>query len=242
MLDLFSEFVHDGAMSSFETRQISGLQTHVLNGAAPKPRAIVLFHGFGADYNDLVPLAEMLGLRQDTTWYFPNGMQEVIMGPGMAGRAWFQIDMSRIEQAMVKGQHFDLSTHRPSGLDRARDRVGTFYSDICSRHDEVILGGFSQGAMLSTELAFTQSRKPDGLVLMSGALIDEANWKKWATSCRGVRFIQSHGKNDVILGYQFAERLYDLLLEAGLEGEFVPFSGGHEIPPKVISKIAEFLS
>jgi phospholipase/carboxylesterase len=230
-----------GAMSNFETKQIAGLQTHILNGR-PLGRAVVLFHGFGADYNDLIPLAEMMGLSSDTTFYFPNGVQEAIIGPGMTGRAWFQIDMARIEQAMIKGQHFDLSTHRPGGLDRARDKVGQFYSEICSKHKQVYIGGFSQGAMLATEIAFTASRKPDGLVLMSGALIDEKNWKVLAKTCSGMRFIQSHGKNDVILGYQFAERLYDLLIEAGLEGEFISFSGGHEIPPKVISQISEFLS
>lgn len=228
-------------MSKIETKQIAGLQTHVLLGK-PLGRAVILFHGFGADYNDLLPLADMMSRSKDTTWYFPNGLQEVIIGPGMAGRAWFQIDMARIEAAMVKGQHYDLSAHRPSGLDKARDKVGQFYSEVCALHKQVYIGGFSQGAMLATEIALTAQRKPDGLVLISGALIDEKNWKALAPSCRGMRFIQSHGKNDVILGFQFAERLHEMLTEAGLEGEFIPFNGGHEIPPKVISQVASFLA
>lgn len=227
-------------MAQIQTLQIAGLQTHYLPGQNSET-AVVLFHGYGADYNDLLPLAEMMGLSSNVSWYFPNGLQEIIIGPGMSGRAWFQIDMNRIEQAMIRGQHFDLSTHRPQGLDRARDRVAQFYDEVVQRHKKVFIGGFSQGAMLSTEIALTNKRKPQGLILMSGALIDEKSWKALAPSCRGLRFIQSHGKNDVILGYEFAERLYDLLTEAGLEGEFITFSGGHEIPPKVIDKISSFL-
>jgi predicted esterase len=43
------------------------------------------------------------------------------------------------------------------------------------------------------------------------------------------------------LGYEFAEKLFEVLSDAGLDGEFISFSGGHEIPPKVITQIASFL-
>jgi predicted esterase len=43
------------------------------------------------------------------------------------------------------------------------------------------------------------------------------------------------------LGYEYAEKLHGLLDRSGLYGEFVSFSGGHEIPPKAIDKIASYL-
>lgn len=226
-------------MANFETKNIAGLQTNVIAGR-PGGRAVIIFHGYGADFTDLMPVADMMGLR-DVTWYFPNGTQQVIIGGGMSGRAWFPIDMDRIEKQMVKGEHFDFTNHRPQGIDRARDLATKFYDEVAKSHNQVYLGGFSQGAMLATEIALTAKRKPDGLVLMSGVLLDEPNWKKLATKLNGVRFIQSHGKNDVILGYEFGEKLFEMLTDAGLDGNFIQFSGGHEIPPKVIQQIASFL-
>lgn len=226
-------------MANFETKNIAGLQTNVIAGR-PGGRAVIIFHGYGADFTDLMPVADMMGLR-DVTWYFPNGTQQVIIGGGMSGRAWFPIDMDRIEKQMIKGEHFDFTNHRPQGIDRARDLATKFYEEVAKSHNQVYLGGFSQGAMLATEIALTAKRKPDGLVLMSGVLLDEPNWKKLAAKLSGVRFIQSHGKNDVILGYEFGEKLFEMLTDAGLDGNFIQFSGGHEIPPKVIQQIASFL-
>jgi phospholipase/carboxylesterase len=183
-----AEFGQNALMGFFETKNIAGLQTNVIQGK-PGGRAIIVFHGYGADFNDLMPIADMMNLN-DVTWYFPNGTQQVIVGPGFTGRAWFPIDMDRIEAAMVQGKHYDLTKHRPSGIDRARDLAMKLYDEVAKSHREVYLGGFSQGAMLATEVAMNANRKPEGLVLMSGVLIDEANWAKWATKLSGLRFIQ----------------------------------------------------
>ena len=222
-------------------KQFGSLKGLCLEGSQGGP-CVVLFHGYGADASDLLPLAEMLSMNPNITWVFPEAPLEVIIGPGFYGKAWFSIDAKRLEQAMVNGEPADLSQSEPKGLDEARKRVMSLYDDLVQRHNLVVVGGFSQGAMLATELSFSAKKKPSGLVLMSGALISEPRWRTLAQSCSGLPFIQTHGKNDVILGYQYAENLYSLLNDAGLAGDFVGFSGGHEIPPKVIERIGQFLS
>jgi phospholipase/carboxylesterase len=227
-------------MSQIVSRQIANLDCSVIEGTAPK-KAIIFLHGFGADKSDLVPLADMISRAKDTTWIFPNGIMEVIVGPGFSGRAWFTIDMDRLERAMRNGQHEDFSHKRPPGLDQARERVMKLYNEVRSKYETVILGGFSQGAMLATEITLRAPKKPDGLVIMSGVLIDRDNWIKLAKDSPAVRYIQSHGKNDAILGFSQAEALNEALVDAGWDGEFISFSGGHEIPPKVIEKIGRFV-
>jgi phospholipase/carboxylesterase len=226
-------------MSQVVSRQMANLDCSLIEGSTPK-KAIIFLHGYGADKSDLIPLAEMISRAKDTTWIFPNGIMEVIIGPGFRGRAWFTIDMARLERAMRSGQHEDFSVKRPPGLDQARERVMKLYNEVREKYPLVYLGGFSQGAMLATEIAIHSKKKPEGLVIMSGVLADPA-WQKLAKEMPGLRYLQSHGKNDAILAYDQAEKLNEVLNDAGWEGEFIPFSGGHEIPPKVIEKIARFV-
>jgi phospholipase/carboxylesterase len=115
------------------------------------------------------------------------------------------------------------------------------YDELIKKHSKIILGGFSQGAMLATEVTLTHPRKPAGLVIMSGTLICADRWAEKLKSCDGIPFIQTHGKNDAILGYNYAENLFNLLTDAGMSGDFVSFNGGHEIPQKTIDRIGQFL-
>jgi len=221
-------------------KSIGALKTLVLEGK-PKGAAVVLFHGYGADYTDLIPLSEMMNLSPDVTWIFPNAPNEVIVAPGFYGRAWFQIDTQRLEESIRRGEPTDMSNSTPPGLEGARKLAANFYSEVLKNYSSIVLGGFSQGAMLATELTLSHEQKPSALVILSGALLCQSRWKTMAATCNGLPFFQSHGKNDPLLGFSGAESLHELLTEAGLEGDIYQFSGGHEIPPKVIEKLAQFL-
>ena len=227
-------------MAQAHRHKFGDIEAAIIPGKEKGP-AVILLHGYGADMTDLMPLADYMNVSRDVTWIFPNGPMNVVIGPGFSGRSWYEIDMSRIEKAMISGEHVDLSDKRPPGLDRARDQVSSLYEEVRKNHSKVILGGFSQGAMLSVELTLTQKVKPEGLIIFSGVLMDQENWKRNAQTAASVPFIQSHGRNDAILGFSGAEKLYCVLTDAGLYGEFIEFSGGHEIPPKVLEKTSDFL-
>ena len=203
--------------------------------------AVLFLHGYGADQSDLAPFADMMDPEQKFDWYFPNGILEVIIAPGFTGRAWFQIDIEEFEAAMREGRLRDLSKNRPVGFDQALATVNSFFQELQDRHGKVFLGGFSQGAMLSTELAFIAEPKPTGLAILSGAHLDAENWNQLSKKAKGLQFIQSHGDNDALLPPKGAKDLYMILREAGLEGQFLTFSGGHEIPLQVVERVAQFI-
>jgi len=207
----------------------------------PGGSCVILFHGYGADANDLYPLHEYLGLSKNVSWIFPQGPQQVVLGPGMAGRAWFNIDIAILEKAMMAGSYRDMSHSRPQGLDRIQKSALSMFNECKANFSNVVLGGFSQGAMLATQTALVAAEKPDALVVLSGTLLDKDNWKKQAKSCQGLPFFQSHGKNDALLDPKKAEELFEMLSNAGLEGQFEIFRGGHEIPPSVLSALGKFL-
>lgn len=197
---------------------------------------VVFLHGYGANMRDLYPLWEMWH-RPGFSWYFPNGIESLPMGY-YEGRAWFSIDMVELDRAMREGRHRDMKHFIPPELDSTLNQLELYLSEISKRHDKIILGGFSQGAMCSSHLATKANLKIEALVLLSGALLAE---KKFPGQARGIPFYQSHGANDPVLSIEGAKDLEKKLLELGFKGKLQTFKGGHEIPSSVIQEVKTFL-
>ena len=205
-------------------------------------KTLVLFHGYGADGADLAPLAPELGLPPKWRCLFPDAPgQRHFMGMP-AGRMWFPIDEEAIQRAQMSGKPVDWSKSEPKGFSDARQAAEEFLKEGGIAWDRLVLGGFSQGAILATDLALRAPKAPLGLVILSGNLVAAEEWRKLAESRRGLPFFQSHGIVDPILGYQGARRLSDLLKSAGLEGDLLSFEGGHAIPQEVLDALSAFLA
>lgn len=105
----------------------------------------------------------------------------------------------------------------------------------------IVLGGFSQGAMLATDLTLHMDEAPGALVAFSGTLLCETEWRRLAPGRKGLKVLQSHGRHDPLLAFPAAERLRDLLRSGGAELRFVPFDGQHEIPPIAMNAFRDLL-
>ena len=208
--------------------------------------AILLLHGYGASAYDLLPLHQELPSPPGTSWYFPNALVKVPLGPNMYGRAWFPIDIMALEQALTQGNYRDLSSTIPAGLPEAREQVLQMLQQIAEEkqigYDKIMIGGFSQGAMLATDIVLRSKENFARLLILSGTLLAKEEWGKLALAKQGLPFFQSHGTEDPILPFAMAKELHSILSEAGLTGELLSFAGGHEIPPIVLSQLGSFLS
>jgi phospholipase/carboxylesterase len=201
--------------------------------------ALVLLHGFGAPGEDLVALWRVLDVPAGTRFVFPAAPLELPALFG-AGRAWWMIDIELIERALRDGTARAIDSRVvPEGLDLARARLDALLDELAA--PRLILGGFSQGAMLACDTALRSTRAIDGVVMLSGTLIAEDAWRAAAPSRRGLHVLQSHGEDDPLLPFEAAERLRDLLVESGLEMEFMPFRGGHAIPDRVLDRAGDFV-
>ena len=216
-------------------------QTRALRAVGNPSCSISLFHGYGASMADLAPLADYIRQVTDATLYFPNGPLQVPIGPGWFGSAWFPIDFVELEKLRTAGGVRDLSQALPAGFDHARAVADSFYADISNRHEKNIIGGFSQGAMLATDLMLRSEKLPAGLIILSGTLVAENEWRPMAMKRAGYCFYQSHGRQDMILPYFMAQRLNKMLNECGLQGELVSFEGGHEIPQTALSGMLQYI-
>ncbi len=206
-----------------------------------EPVHFILFHGYGADAYDLRSLSEVISPSVPIHFIFPQGVLEVPVGPGWMGRAWWKIDIIQLQQAAQAGQPRDLSKEKPTGLSELRVRMMAAVEALGIPWKQIILGGFSQGAMLATDLFMHAPENPRALVCLSGALVDKEELKPFASKRAGVPFFLSHGKADSVLDIRGSSQLESFLLQAGMKGRLFSFSGSHEIPMEAISKLNEFL-
>ncbi|MDZ4083546.1 MAG: dienelactone hydrolase family protein [Bdellovibrionales bacterium] len=228
-------------MASLDTIEVTpGGFSAAADGSAARKGAVVLFHGYGADNKDLASLASAVGSPADVSWYFPNGPHSVPIGPHMSGRAWFPLRLADLE-----AQGLDFTQTMPEGMGRAVEGALKAVEDLRVQKklewNQIVLGGFSQGAMIALEVALRAPKACAGVTLFSGSLVNEPALAEAAKKKKGLRFFQSHGIQDPVLPFELAEKLDATLNEAGLDGMLYSFRGGHEIPLPVLREWASWL-
>jgi phospholipase/carboxylesterase len=206
---------------------------------------VILLHGYGAPGDDLVALGDVVRSTAGTRWIFPEGPLPLNMGFGDS-RAWWLIDMARLEADRAAGRVRDLSAEVPRGLAQAREAVEKFLTALPSAfavdYQRTVIGGFSQGAMLTCDLVMRTAFPFAGLIQLSGSLLAKQEWRPSVGKRTGLPVFQSHGTQDPILPYVMAERLRDELVSAGLKVQWHSFRGGHEIPEPVLSRLSVFVT
>jgi len=230
--------------------EIAGLTTRIV-GDETAPLTVVLLHGFGAPGDDLVARADIInsaaaedrGLAP-ARFVFPEAPLEL---GGLYGdsRAWWLLDLARLEEELRRGTPRDRRDEVPPGLPTAREQLGRFLDQLAARfgvtRERLVLGGFSQGAMLALDVALHRPEVPAALILMSGTLVAEAEWQPRLPMLANVPVLMSHGRADMLLPFASAELLRDRLRAAGARVEWHEFVGGHEIPSIVLAAAGAFL-
>lgn len=205
-------------------------------------QCVVVLHGYGANEQDFAPLSEWMKLKQEVSWIFPRAPHPLSMAMGIESYAWFPIDVEALEQAMQTGQYRQFSIDKMPGFLEARQTLENFVEQLPFDPDKIHLGGFSQGAMLATELALCAKEGPRSLSILSGSFIKGLEWSEKMKNKKSLAVFQSHGRSDPILSFEQARQLNQELENAGAQTEFLAFDGAHECPPPVIEAWARFLN
>jgi phospholipase/carboxylesterase len=208
---------------------------------------VVLLHGFGAPGDDLVPLFRQLDVPREVRFAFPEATLDLgeMGGPGYAGaRAWWMIDAATLGAA-ARGERPDRTSLVPDGLTEARATITDVLAGLAAllgaKPARTILGGFSQGAMLTVDVAVRRDEPFAGLALMSGTVIALPEWTPGFPKLAGLPVLQSHGRADPLLPFASAERLRDLLRGAGADVRWVDFAGGHTITSSVLDGLGKLI-
>lgn len=196
--------------------------------------SIVLFHGFMSLPADLSPFADTLGL--DACFVFPQGLLD--LAPlGLRGHAWWLDE----DQGAPEARTFPDRV--PDGLDVARACIDGFIEDIRRERPNapLIVGGFSQGAMLTLDWTLRTERRPVALVQLSGAPMCRGQWAPRFSAGAGQRVFFSHGRGDPELAFDAIDSLQAELAASGWDVTFCAFDGGHEVPFVPLRALKKFL-
>jgi phospholipase/carboxylesterase len=232
-------------MDEVKTTRVGENTVRVVQGdgdAAPS-LLVILCHGYGAPGTDLVPLARELAaaepsLTSGVRFLFPEA--PISLG-GMGfyeSRAWWHIDPQRFAAVAATGDYGPWTQAIPEGLAVCRRRILGLIDAVTTQTglpmSRIVLGGFSQGAMLATDVALRMEEAPCLLAIFSGTLICEEAWTDHASRRAGLPVFQTHGRQDALLPFEVAGQLRSLLTGSAMNVDFHPFEGGHTIDRAVL--------
>jgi phospholipase/carboxylesterase len=187
--------------------------------AKVKTGIIVALHGWGANGDDLVPLAVEFNLP-DYELIFPEAPFPHPNVPG--GKMWYDLEEP---------------SHR--GLSESRQMLTEFLNSLPERTgvplSRLILMGFSQGGAMTLDVGLSLSCA--GLVSLSGYLHAIATPPKTAIP----PILIVHGRQDPVVPVTAAQAARDTLLGLGAKVKYIEYDMGHEIRPNEIEQVRQFV-
>ena len=182
----------------------------------------MLLHGRGADEVDLAPLLDLLDPEQRLVGLAPRG--PLTLPPG--GAHWYVVR----EIGFPDPETF-LPTYAQVSewLDPALEEAGV-------APGRAVLGGFSQGAVMSYALGLGAGRpRPAGIVAMSGFIPTVEGFELDLATRAGMPVSISHGTYDPVIGVDFGRDASNRLLAAGLDVAYHEDPVAHQISPAAVA-------
>ena len=202
-------------------------------GPAKASSVVVFLHGYGADGNDLLGLAEPLTPHlPETAFYAPNAPEPCRNNP--MGYQWFPIPwLDGSSEADARS-----SAMRSFGL--LNDFLDRVLADEGLAPDRMVLVGFSQGTMMALHVAPRRDRAVAGVVGFSGRLLEPQLLATEAKVKPPVLLI--HGDQDQMVPFEDMGLAGQALQEAGFTVYGHVMEGtGHGISPDGLSVALAFL-
>ena len=194
--------------------------------AAGEPEgALVLLHGRGADENDLYPLLDLLDPERRLLGITPGGPHH--LPPG--GRHWYALG--------------GIPTPDPVTFYETAPRLAAFLDTLPVPLDRVVLGGFSQGTVMSWAMTLGPDRpRPAAVVAMSGFLPRVNGWPLQPERLAGVPVAIAHGSLDPVIPAQFAAEAAATLEAAGADVVRLQTPVPHMVDPAWIEPLRDVVA
>lgn len=185
---------------------------------------IVLFHGRGADEHDLFPLFDIFDPAGRLMGVTPRGPLD--LPPG--GAHWY----------VVRQVGFpDPATFDPT-FERASRWLDAFVADHGLSWDRVVLGGFSQGAVMSYALGLGAGRpSPRAIAAFSGFIPTVDGFD--VDLERPTKMMVGHGTYDPVIGVEFGRAARERLEEAQMDLLYREYPLPHTIDPDFAHEVGE---
>ena len=196
-----------------------------------KPKqAIILFHGYGGDGQDISTLA--LNWRRflpDAIFLCPNAPEICAVSP--QGYQWYDLTSEKEEIILEKSL---------AAEEKIQKFIDQILDDFQLKPLDLALVGFSQGCMLGIQVALKKKEKINCLIGYSGKII---NKKHLSVNIHSKpKILLMHGMNDTIVPATHLLEAKEYLINCGLKIKTKLFKDcEHRIPVEGISLGLEFL-
>ena len=172
---------------------------------------LVLLHGRGADEHDLYPLLDALDPERRLRGLTPRG--PLALPPG--GRHWYRLGGIPTPEPETFWPSFTELAELLDGLQKP-----------------LVLGGFSQGAVMSYALALGRSpeKRPAALLPLD------------LNGLQGFPVSIAHGTLDPVIPVDYSRAARDVLAAAGADVAYHESPLGHTIDPQIIPALRGFVA
>jgi phospholipase/carboxylesterase len=189
--------------------------------------ALVLFHGRGADEHDLFPLLDLLDPERRLVGATPRG--PLALPPG--GAHWYALG--------------GIGTPEPRTFHTSYTAASEWLDAFVAEHglgfDKVVLGGFSQGGVMTYSLSLGAGRpRPAALIALSSFIPTVEDFEVDLSPPLPPAAI-GHGTLDDVIRVEWGRRARALLEEAGADVLYRETQMFHQIDPEFIREIAGWL-
>ena len=188
--------------------------TFCLNTTIIKPdnnaiirNAIILLHGYGGDGKDISTLSlNWKRYLPNTIFICPDGHQKCEINP--SGFQWF--DLTKDDPKYILEESIKAEKKLNQFLNEVKTEFNLENKKIC-------LSGFSQGCMMSINLALTSNEEFNCVIGFSGKIIDQENLKSRKKNSTNVLLI--HGDSDQVVPANFMLESKDFFIRNNIEVE-----------------------
>jgi phospholipase/carboxylesterase len=204
---------------------------HLERAAGGDPEGLlVLHHGRGTDERDLLGLADLLDPERRLQVVTSRAPLQL---PGSPGYHWYLVP----RVGYPDRESFEAAR---AALAELHDGL---WEETGIGPDRTVLGGFSMGAVMSYAMGLGADRPAvAGILAFSGFVPTVEGWEPSLADRTGTRAFVSHGRNDPVIGIEFAERARELLSEGGLDLTYRESGLGHQIDPAHLREASAWLA
>jgi len=195
----------------------------------PPAGALVLLHGRGVDENDLFALCDLLDPERRLACFTPRAP---LTPPGHTGNHWYVVERVGFPDPATFAQTYSI-------LERWLAAVA---EETGVPPERTVLGGFSQGTVMSYALGLGSGRPvPAAVVALSGFVPTVEGWEPDFAGREGLAVYVSHGVNDPVIPIGFAQSARELL-EGRVDLTYRETPAGHSIDPRSLDEMSRFIA
>lgn len=196
--------------------------------AAGEPEgALVLFHGRGADENDLFPLLDALDPGRRLVGATPRG--PLSLPPG--GAHWY----------VLGGIGTPEATTFHASFAAASDWLHAFLTEHGVGYGRLVLGGFSQGSVMAYSLGLGAARPRPAAIVAFSSFVPTVEGFELDLSPPLPPIAIGHGTLDQVIGVEWGRQAREILERAGADVLYKESPMYHQIDPSFVREVAEWL-